>query len=212
MARGNLSSRHWKACGDKPPKTNKIMKPKFDTLPEAIPALSITATFHKPVGVVKKDSPTDKGWPCVHYEVTLSRNGCEIWSGPYYIGIGNIRPISARAPSTLTSTEASLYDAWKKAPHRDYLLKDELASMVGKVAAQVRYTPSISDIMHNLLMSGSAYFEAQTLEEWCSELGYNQDSRKDEKTFQECQETGRKLSRAFSPMELSHLRRAAQAY
>jgi hypothetical protein len=208
------STRRLLSNSQQPKQPNKIktMKTKFDTLPEAIPALDITATFSAPVGIVKKDYPTAKGWLCIRYDVILSRNGRKFWSGPYHIGIGHIKPIAARTPLTLTSTEASLYDAWKKAPSRDYILKAELASMVGKVAVQTKYTPAIADILHCLLMDGSSYFDAQSFEEWCSELGYDSDSRKAEKTFQECQETGRKLSRAFNPMELSHLRNVAQDY
>jgi hypothetical protein len=57
-------------------------------------------------------------------------------------------------------------------------------------------------------MDGGAYFDAQTFEDWCSDYGYDSDSRKAESIWKSCDEIGRNLARAFTAQELEELREA----
>jgi len=187
------------------------MKTKL-TLPEAVDALAITATFSEPRGDIRKEDGKD-GWQCITYGVTLSKNEKPFWSGPYSIGTGHIKPGMVRkAPHLATSTECHLFDAWQKKPNANYTEKEAFVSMLGQVAKAINHKPQIADVTHSLLMDGSPYFDSESFEEWASNFGYDTDSRKAEKMYQECMETGRKLNRAFTAKELETLREAAQDY
>jgi len=56
-------------------------------------------------------------------------------------------------------------------------------------------TPHPIDIINFLLMDASA--TEQTFEEWCSEFGYDTDSRKAEETYRACDEAGKRLYRVL---------------
>jgi hypothetical protein len=70
--------------------------------------------------------------------------------------------------------------------------------------------PPIADILYSLLMDGDAADE--TFDDWCSNYGYDTDSRSAEATYNACRDTGRQLQRMFTRAELSALREAFQDY
>ena len=54
--------------------------------------------------------------------------------------------------------------------------------------------PKLDDVLHALVMDASAC--EQSFEDWCSELGYSDDSIKALETYRECQKNADKLCKA----------------
>jgi hypothetical protein len=53
--------------------------------------------------------------------------------------------------------------------------------------------PGVDEVLDCLASDASSVDNARGFEDWCSELGYDTDSRKAEKTFKTCEEQARKL-------------------
>jgi hypothetical protein len=53
--------------------------------------------------------------------------------------------------------------------------------------------PKINDVMDCLLSDASGYENSRDFEEWCSEYGYDTDSRKAEKIYKACEKEFEKL-------------------
>lgn len=70
--------------------------------------------------------------------------------------------------------------------------------------------PKTSDVIHSLLMDSEAAEES--FEDWCSNFGYDSDSRKAERTYRACMETAKKMHRLFTEAELAELREAFSEY
>lgn len=70
--------------------------------------------------------------------------------------------------------------------------------------------PHACDLLHSVLLDSSAC--DMSFAEWCSEYGYDTDSRTALKTYLDCQEGGEKLGRLFTRDQLQALRDATQDY
>ena len=55
--------------------------------------------------------------------------------------------------------------------------------------------PTISDVLYSLVSDSEA--SEMSFSEWCGELGYNDDSRKAERTYQACVRVGARLKKLF---------------
>ena len=69
-----------------------------------------------------------------------------------------------------------------------------------------KHEPTLDACLYALCMDAEA--EKMTFEEWCQEFGFNSDSIKDLKTYQQCVENGRRLSLAGVDIEAERLRLA----
>lgn len=175
--------------------------------------LGVTLQCSAPsAGVDKPRDKEAKPWPHIAYTVTLSRNGREIYSGPYKLGVGHIK---IKAPQHFEGQspkfDLAVYNALRNNPHAT--LKDpmEHANFAAICAKAQKVTPSLPSVLHSLLMDGSAHFDAPSFTEWCSEYGYD-DSISARETWEACCEVGRKLARAFSYSEIEQLREAVSNY
>lgn len=92
----------------------------------------------------------------------------------------------------------------------------ELFALSAKSAAQKLPFAEIYkkryEIRDNLLYSilsciASDYYCPETFEDFCTEFGYDTDSRRAEKTFHACLEQSRKLKTVFTPEEIEYLPR-----
>jgi hypothetical protein len=182
---------------------------------EICQTLGLSLQCSPPSGRVDGDN-----WPHIAYAVTLTRNGKAVWTGPYKLGIGNVQPFKAHDAKNRTlamrcrfsSDEESMCNMWAMKPHANFVNKALQASVAAKLALVQKVTPKLEDVIHSLLMDGSAHFDSQTFEDWCGCLGYDTDSRKAESTFRECEAIGKAIARAFSRDELDSLREAFQDY
>lgn len=137
-----------------------------------------------------------QNWTSIRFDCTLTRNGREVWSGPYHLGVGHLKSL------------ATVERANGKLPRNAAPTQAQLAALTRYAAAE-RLHPSLADVLHSLLSDSAAFFDGQTFEDWAAAFGYDTDSRKAEATFRECDAIGRKLARAFKPDELEALRNAA---
>lgn len=64
-----------------------------------------------------------------------------------------------------------------------------------KRAVKQNIKPELSDVLHSLLLDGEAFFSGSTFEDWADEYGYSSDSIKAKSIWEECDRTGRILSR-----------------
>lgn len=137
-----------------------------------------------------------QSWTSIRFDCILSRNGREVWSGPYHIGVGHLKNL------------ATVERANGKLPRNAAPTKAQLIALTHQATVE-SLKPKLTDVLHSLLSDGAAYFDGQTFEEWAADLGYDTDSRKAEAMFRECDATGRKMAQAFKPDELEALRNAA---
>jgi len=119
------------------------------TLAEVAAQLNLSIVSSAPqAGVDPAESKDSKAWPHIAYTVSLHRNGKEIWSGPYKLGIGHVKAPKPVIPPTPPETSA------KEAA--------KLASIQG-------VEPKLEDVVHSLVSDGSPFFYTQDFEEWASE-------------------------------------------
>lgn len=145
--------------------------------------------------------------PSLNWRVTLKRRG-HTFATDYMQGIGHVpRPASFHVPG-----DARLWE-------RDERAKSAADGKYVKGAYRfdgafnLRVTlpaPALADVLYCLLSDGEA--TEYGFEEWCANFGYDADSRKAEKTYYVCVDTGRALERLFTGDALRELRDAFTDY
>lgn len=148
-------------------------------------------------------------WHHLAFTVTITRNEKAAWAGPYKMGLGNFKA-KPLAKARLQSRP------WEELV-RGITDRELSAGTQSVIRAHIAHNlltggPSLPDVLYSLFSDGSAFFDAESFEEWAGNYGYDEDSRTAERMFQECQETGRKLARAFTAAEIQELREAFQDY
>jgi len=114
----------------------------------------------------------------------------------YYTGIGH------RECAVSWSRERDEYKRLKHANLTDHGLKEFI-----KLSRATM--PSLDDLFYSLVMDSSA--ADQTFSDWCSDFGYDTDSRKALQTYEACQESAVKL-RDLTTATLDQLREYFQNY
>jgi len=180
-------------------KMNIETKSKID---ELIARLGVAIKSSNPT-LATEESKTDgkaAQWHHIAFSVAIKRGEKAVWEGPYRMGLGNF-PEFKDVVSRVHSGDL--------APH----VRKVISGIIhGLALPPFRTRPSLPDVLYSLLSDGSAFFDAASFEEWAGDYGYDTDSRKAERMFRECQETGRKLSRAFNAAEITELRDAFAEY
>ena len=156
-----------------------------------------------PRGEVREDN-----WPCIAYNLDLVRAERVIWSGPYFLGVGHVKPLSYddiliksmphRIALQMTPDEENCSHHWargKNFNYQDERTRNLVASTAAKLAKAQQVTPKLDDVLHSLLSDGSAYFDAQLFEDWAADLGYDPDSRKAEAIWRAFAQGGSHLAR-----------------
>jgi len=80
-----------------------------------------------------------------------------------------------------------------------------------KLSGNPLAAPSIADVLYCLL-SDASVIDCATFEEWASGLGFDPDSRKAEKTYQDCLKQALALRRLLGDANLARLQEAFQDY
>jgi hypothetical protein len=177
-----------------------------ETLAETAARYGITIETSAPRGEVEPAQSKDsKPWPRIAYDVTIKRNGRNVWSGPFKLGVGHVKGMPGKH-FTLADQERLDPVGFHSRSAYDETAQARVAANLAKAQ---KVTPKLDDVLYSLLSDGSAYFDAQTFEDWCSDYGYDTDSRKAETIWKACDEIGRNLARAFTAQELEELREAA---
>jgi len=140
----------------------------------------------------------------LNWKITLLKNGKKILTTDYMAGC-------AHCPS---------YNGKEKGYDKQRLLEFECnegyagkymhsLGNITKITKQP-LLPEISDFMYSIILDSDAL--QYDFEDWCGNFGYEEDSRKAEKIFNECLEIGLKLNRAISSEEFERLREIFQDY
>ena len=155
----------------------------------------------------------DDKWPHIAYAVTLARKGKAFWTGPYKLGVGHVKIPTTKEGlprMVFTQDEGYCWNTLRNRPNADILDKALQASLCAKLAVAQKVSPTLPDVLHSLLMDGSAVDE--TFSNWCANYGYSDDSIKALGMYEDCVKTGRDLAKAFTLGELSELREIFSDY
>jgi hypothetical protein len=133
--------------------------------------------------------------PSLNWKVKVKRNGKEILECDYMQGVGH-----------MTKTGKPQIQA-------DLRRAEHAAAENGKVPffsanhpggfcflAKPQPGPSVVDVLSSLLMDGDV-LDYAGFEDWASNFGYDEDSRKAEKIYRDCIETALKLKAALSDLD-----------
>ena len=132
----------------------------------------------------------DGRWKCLNWKCQLTING-KAYTCDYSQGVGHLPKMPSGYPDTLTKYEADAIE-------------------FGKAGYKTVPAPSVVDILHSLLQDSQS--ADQTFENWCSELGYDSDSRKAESTYNECRKILRWLQSCLTAEELEQFGKLFQDY
>lgn len=108
---------------------------------------------------------------------------------------------------TATRTEAPAKSDWPAdASHWHVVLRrgDASLSTEYRMGSAHKGSPELPPVLWCLLTDADS--ADQPFEDWCSDYGYDEDSRRALRTYETCRETGRKLGELFSAAELTDLR------
>lgn len=142
-------------------------------------------------------------YPSLNWKVTILKNEKEVLTTDYMAGCGH-------CPS-YKQNDNSIYH-WK-------LIKEECEKGIAHrylgggdtmVPTKIKILPELRDVIYSLVMDADAF--EYDFEEWCANLGYDIDSRKAEKIYNECVEIAHKLLRSVGTSGLEKLRDAYQDY
>lgn len=169
-------------------------------IPQSKSRYAITARADKGPG---KGGYGGKGEPCINWRVTLTgRNGAVIYATDYTQGAGHlpgkIRHAGNRKSLFNYAAEVEACEAGRALPY----------GMTGGAVALA--PPTLEDVLYSLVVDSGA--DDQTFEEWCSNFGYDADSRKAETTYRQCADIGRALRLALGAGALGRLRELYQDY
>jgi hypothetical protein len=168
----------------------KAQETKMTTEKEANEVLS-------EMGFSLESSPASAGADnMLEYTVRIRHNGNLVIAIPYRMGIGfvDLKKPLLRYLYSFTANEEAMFYAWKKSPYANFKDKALQLRVAVKLANSQKVKPQLANVLHSLMLDGEAFFNAQSFEDWAGEFGYDQDSRKAEATYRECDRIGRILA------------------
>lgn len=180
------------------------MNTEKQTIESLIESLNLSLKCSAPKGGREED------WYCIKYECSIFRSERIVWGGTYRLGVGYINKRYIPYPYCNKNHILNRCLFGNCNPIGNSV--DKYITALGEVAARQKLKPSLASVLHSLILDGSAYFDALTFEDWCDGLGYPSDSIKARKMYDECDDTGRRLARAFTTAELDSLRAALQDF
>lgn len=182
--------------------------PNLETIAQT---LGLTLTSSKPRPYIDKD------WRAIAYDCVLLRNGKSAWEGEYKMGVGNVTPKHWKRVNGWVDRSACNRNGVVLRPH-DAVIRmivqkpgvqfrdpDAHVRAAVAVAGVLGIKPALEDVLSSLITDGEPDFQGLSFDDWCSEFGYDSDSRKAHATYDACCEVGRRLRRAFTPEELQTL-------
>jgi hypothetical protein len=146
----------------------------------------------------------------IRFLVRVLRNGKTVGDFPYSMGTGFVDlklPVFSRqnfekAPKNF---EHFLHTA-KRNPSARFIDTEGARAFWEHAAKIAKLRPDLADVLGCLLLDGECYRNAESFDEFCSNFGYDNDSRNAERIYNECMETGRKFARFVSSSEVEEIR------
>lgn len=154
----------------------------------------------------------DKKDPSLNWKVSLLLNGRVFMTTDYMAGCGHcpgnkrteLRPYER---NNLINWECEFGYAGRPTTSSGTGFR----SVIGLDKKPVRLLPELADVLYSLSMDASA-LTAGGFEEWCSDFGYETDSRAAKETYDACVEVGSKLLSAIGHTGMTELAEACQDY
>lgn len=143
----------------------------------------------------------DSDHKSLNWRVSLSK-GAYTFRTNYTQGIGHV-PGYCHSRSSYEARR--LQDAQNAASEKGTYPANASLTKSAKLPA-----PGIRDVLHSLVIDAEGAFES--FEDWCSNRGYDTDSRKAEATYRACQVEAQALARLMSGADLNKLRELLQDY
>ncbi len=163
----------------------------------------------QPQGKVDRDGKNE--WPHVAFMVVLKKGDKTILKQEYRMGTGHFDPkgiskysISKYMPGNHNKAE-DILDIWQRKPFAKFVDQEFFARVVAAVAQHKKIMPKLNDFVHSVIMDGRPYFEHLCFEEWADEYGYDTDSIKANKIYEQCCDIGRQLARGLTKAEIDAL-------
>lgn len=146
------------------------------------------------VGQRKRDE-----WDCDAWVCPFTDGGASVFETfEFYTGLGLRTKIEDTARGRLTAQHL-------KGSHHNSLAWEAARKEHCKPQA-----PHAADVLYSLILDSSAV--GQSFNDWCSDFGYDTDSRKAERIYHACQEGADKLSRVFNAEQRKALQTALEGY
>lgn len=135
----------------------------------------------------------DKGWKHIPFSVTLSRNGKPILRTTYRVGLGHVKreKLWPMPEGCLDGLQVAFLKKRDDRVLPEYA--HEFLAVVTDAARRQKLKPEPRDVVHSLCTDGLCALHDQTFEEWCSDYGYDTDSRKAAAIYRECEKIGKAL-------------------
>lgn len=147
-------------------------------------------------------------YPSINWEVTVTRNGHHVWTGDYMQGTGYLKGDWSRIGYPFGDRTAASARALRETCERGRYVNTPSRNLRG--ASGTIDPPDLADVMYSLVMDGAAFFDAQSFDDWCSDFGYDTDSRSAERMYRACSEAGRAI--AATGVDVDQLRDLFQDY
>lgn len=152
-------------------------------------------------------------WASIAFACSLYAGKKLVWQGEYKLGIGHVDPRKT-VPSlmNLTIEERGFLEAWQSKPYANFTNKQLQAEVAAKVAKYTKVRPEIKDVLWSILLDASPAIDREGFEDWCGNLGYDSDSIKAKKIYDQCLDIGFKLVSALGMDLIEQLREYFQDY
>lgn len=152
------------------------------------------------------------GWQCIEYRVALLLGERDVYEFEYYMGIGAVDLKKTPVEALIPREHVVMLRSWRRHPQANFKGKLEQAQAAAWLAKKQGILPEVDDVVHSLLLDGSAFFDAESFESWAENFGVDTDSRKAEKLYQGCFEMGRTLTAHLGQDTIVAMREAWQDY
>jgi len=109
--------------------------------------------------------------------------------------------------------EADHYQSRVSSPngnHEDFLYSMGIGHRVYKQGKKYPVKPKLEDLLYSVLLDWNS--GVNSFNDFCSDFGYDTDSKKTDRLYAAIQENGEKLKRLFTTGELGELKQAFQDY
>jgi hypothetical protein len=151
------------------------------------------ATLNLPVSISEPAGVCEDGWPCIRYLLTI---GGETFQ--YSLGVGHVDWQKAKAYRSFTHADQITVEYMAKGA--DLIDKKAVARVAAKVAQAQGKKPSPAEVLGSCAREGMD--ASDTFADWCANFGYDEDSRKAERTYFECQANGIKARKVLKSYAL----------
>lgn len=144
--------------------------------------------------VTRKPDGSPEEWQCDEWQVTIAYQGKSLTT-TYRTGLGHRKMFRH-----VERSGSRYWDRQRQCYYRDAVDAAESG------ASKPGDPPTVADVLYCLMSEANAVH--MTFEEWCSDFGYDSDSRKAERVFHESVRLGREVYRVFRDTDIRKLTEA----